>query len=79
MRTKDAFSLKKFAPVHHKQLGDCIVLGMAPNMGRIILPITAEGLAGLTAASGMPPGTPFLASDYKQMLKPYVETPEAEE
>ena len=78
MRTKDAFSLKKFAPVHHKQLGDCIVVGMVPDFGPLLLPITVEGLAWLEAASSMPPGTPFLASDYKQMLKPYVEVPGTE-
>lgn len=69
MTTKDAFSLKKYTPVHHKWFGDCVVVDVVHNFGPVIVPITAEGLAGLTAASGMPPGTPYLASDYKQMLK----------
>lgn len=69
MTTKDAFSLKKYAPVHHKWLGECIVIDLVPKFGPAILPITEKGLFCLTAASGMPPGTPYLASDYKQMLK----------
>lgn len=69
MTTKDAFALKKYTPVFHKQLGECIVLEVVPDFGPVILPITAEGLSLLTAASGMPAGTPFMASDYKQMLK----------
>lgn len=78
MTTKDVFSLKKFSPVHHKQFGDSIVVGMVPDFGPMILPITVEGLTALTWVSGMPPGTPFLASDYKQCLKHYVEMPETE-
>ncbi len=69
MTTKDAFSLKKYTPVHHKWLGECIVVDRVFDFGPCIVPITPEGLASLTAASGTPPGTPYLASDYKQNLK----------
>lgn len=73
MTTKDAFSLKKFTPVLHKWFGLCIVMDMVADFGPVILPITAEGLFHLTKASGMPAGTPYLCSDYKQMLKHHKE------
>lgn len=69
MTTKDAFSLKKYAPVFHKWLGECIVIEIVADFGPVILPITVQGLCGLMEASGTPPGTPYLCSDYKQRLK----------
>ena len=69
MTTKDAFALKKYTPVLHKWLGHCIVIEIVPEFGPVILPITAEGLHALSEASGMPPGIPYLCSDYKQRLK----------
>lgn len=73
MTTKDAFALKKYDPVLHKRLGQCIVVGMIPEMGPLILPITVEGLWLLTEAGQMPAGTPMLASDFKQNLKKTLE------
>lgn len=69
MTTKRAFSLKKGDKVFHKHIGNSTVMGMIPKFGPTIVPDTNEGKFKLAYLSGMPPGTPFLASDYKTMLK----------
>lgn len=71
MITKDAFKLKRYEPVFHNWLGECIVLEVIPDFGPMILPITPKGLEILYNVSGMPPGVPYLASDYKQRLKKF--------
>jgi len=69
MTTKQVSLLKKYDIVIHKQFGEACVKNVVPDFGPVILPLTKEGLLLLSSLSGMPPGTPYLCSDYKQNLK----------